>query len=218
MLCLQHTAADLFMCALPAACSRGMRIISRVKKLFEQVVKFGIVGIIAFFIDWGILNLLVIFLHMNATVAATISFLISLCFNYIASMKYVFVHRDDMARWMEMLIFLLSSAIGLLINDAIIWCCTSVIIDPSVAVTNHPRYTLYANIGKLIATVVVAVWNFVIRKWLLDAPDPSKPINEHSAAHRLGTWSLTHGPGAAHRIQSAEQTADASASASEHTR
>lgn len=216
--CVRSMRWPIRLCVLSAACSRGMRIISRVEKLFEQVVKFGIVGIIAFFIDWGILNLLVIFLHMNATVAATISFLISLCFNYIASMKYVFVHRDDMARWMEMLIFLLSSAIGLLINDAIIWFFTTVIIDPSVAVTNHPRYTLYANIGKLIATVVVAVWNFAIRKWLLDAPDPSKPVNEHSAAHRLGTWSLTHGPGAAHRMQKAEQTADASTPTSEHKR
>lgn len=185
-----------------------MVIITHVKKLFEQVVKFGIVGIIAFFIDWGILNLLVA-LHMNATVAATISFLISLCFNYTASMKYVFVHRDDMARWMEMLIFLLSSAIGLLINDAIIWCCTSVVIDPSTQYTDHGRYTLYANIGKLIATVVVAVWNFVIRKWLLDAPDPNKPVKENSVAHRLGTWSLTHGPGAGRRVEEAERTADA---------
>lgn len=184
------------------------------KKLLEQVVKFGIVGIIAFVIDWGIYNLLLFTVHMNATVAATISFLISLCFNYLASMKYVFVHRDDMARWMEMLIFLVSSAVGLLINDVIIWCFTSVIIDPSMAVTNHPRYALYANIGKLVATVIVAVWNFVIRKWLLDAPDPGKPIDEHSAAHRLGTWSLTHGPGAAHRMNAAQQTADAAAGAS----
>ena len=183
-----------------------------VKKLIEQVLKFGIVGIIAFVIDWGILNILVIFAHMTATVAATISFLISLCFNYLASMKYVFVHRDDMARWMEVLVFFVSSAIGLLINDGIIGFCTAVIIDPSTITTDPGKYAVYANIGKIIATVVVAIWNFVIRKWLLDAPDPTKPVNEKSMAHRLGAWSLTHGPVSHRETEAAQETAAAPAS------
>ena len=70
-------------------------------------MKFGLVGVIAFIIDWGILNLLVGVFHMHNVLAATISFIISLIFNYIASMKLVFKHRDDMARWMEILIFVL---------------------------------------------------------------------------------------------------------------
>ncbi|RFT31699.1 sugar translocase, partial [Gardnerella vaginalis] len=92
-------------------------------KLIEQVVKFGIVGIIALIIDVVLLNLLLL-VHLNNVVAGTISFIISLIFNYIASMKYVFKHREDMARWMELLIFIISAVIGLLINDAIIWLST----------------------------------------------------------------------------------------------
>ena len=71
-----------------------------VRKLIEQLMKFGIVGVIAFVIDWGILNLLVGIFHMHNVLAATVSFIISLIFNYLASMKFVFKHRDDMARWM----------------------------------------------------------------------------------------------------------------------
>ena len=67
-----------------------------VKKLIEQILKFGVVGIIAFLIDWGILNLLVGVFHMHNVIAATISFTIALIFNYFASMKYVFRHRPDM--------------------------------------------------------------------------------------------------------------------------
>ena len=66
---------------------------------------FGIVGIIAFVIDFGLLNLFVGVFHMHNVLASTLSFLISLVFNYLASMKYVFKHRDDMARWMEIVIF-----------------------------------------------------------------------------------------------------------------
>ena len=53
-------------------------------------MKFGIVGVIAFIIDWGILNILVGAFHMHNVLAATISFIISLIFNYVASMKMVF--------------------------------------------------------------------------------------------------------------------------------
>ena len=123
-------------------------------------MKFGVVGLIAFAIDFGILNLLVVSLHMNNVVAATISFTIALCFNYLASMRFVFKHREDMARWMEMLIFVVSSVIGLFINDAIIALSTAPL--PADAIhTDHAKYVLFTNIGKIIATVVVAVWNFV---------------------------------------------------------
>ena len=43
------------------------------KKLFEQIVKFGIVGAIAFVIDYAVLFVLVQFLHMDSIIAATIS-------------------------------------------------------------------------------------------------------------------------------------------------
>ncbi|WEV67241.1 GtrA family protein [Bifidobacterium sp. ESL0769] len=136
------------------------------KKLIEQLVKFGLVGVVAFVIDEGIMNIL-IFMHVNNVVASTISFLISLVFNYWASMKYVFKHRDDMARWMEALIFLVSSVIGLFINEWIIWMST-LGMAANAAVTQHGMYILRTNIGKIVATVVVAIWNFIIRKWLLD--------------------------------------------------
>ena len=72
-----------------------------VRKLIEQLMKFGIVGVIAFVIDWGILNLLVGIFHMHNVLAATISFIISLIFNYLASMKFVFKHRENEVRAME---------------------------------------------------------------------------------------------------------------------
>ena len=164
------------------------------KKLIEQVVKLGIVGIIALIINVALLNLLLL-VHVNNVVAGTISFIISLIFNYIASMKYVFKHREDMARWMELLIFVISAVIGLLINDVIIWAST---LGMTAAMSKTAIYVLRTNIGKLIATVVVAVWNFVIRKWLLDDTKSKQPDyvaeKDTSFAHRLGQWSLHHTP------------------------
>lgn len=157
------------------------------KKLIEQVVKFGIVGIIALIIDVAILNALLL-VHCNNVVSGTLSFIISLIFNYLASMKYVFKHREDMAQWMELVIFVVSAVIGLLLNDLIIWMST---FGMAETLRGTSVYFLHTNVGKLIATVVVAIWNFVIRKWLLE--DSAKG-EDTSFAHRLGIWSIQHTP------------------------
>ena len=60
-------------------------------------MKFGLVGVIAFIIDWGILNLLVGVFHMHNVLAATNSFKYSLIFNYIANKKLEIKNRDDMS-------------------------------------------------------------------------------------------------------------------------
>ncbi len=181
-----------------------------VRKLIEQILKFGVVGIIAFLIDWGILNLLVGVFHMHNVIAGTISFLIALVFNYLASMKYVFKHRPDMARWMEMAIFLFSAVVGLFINMVIIWLSTYG-MNKDAYISQHAMYLLRTNIGKLISTVVVAIWNFIIRKWLLDdthtnamnrlrrgdhilSEEELEAKWEKSFSHRLGMWSIEHTP------------------------
>lgn len=173
-------------------------------------MKFGIVGVIAFVIDYGLFNLMVGVLHWHNVLAATISFIISLIFNYLASMKFVFTHRDDMARWMEIVIFVAAAVVGLFINDLIIWISTYG-MNRDAFITQHAEYLLRSNIGKLIATAVVMVWNFVIRKWLLDntrtnamnrlrkedarlSQEELDKRWEQSFSHRLGLWSLEHTP------------------------
>jgi putative flippase GtrA len=163
-----------------------------VQKLIRQLAKFGIVGIIAFIIDFGGMNLLLLF-NFNNLAASTISFLVSLVFNYCASMKYVFTHRDDMALWMEVVIFFLSAAIGLVINEIIIWTSTSMLPNNAVE-TMHSRYVIYTNAAKVLSALIVSAWNFAIRKWLLDAPEDGKTLPTSSFAHRLGQFSLTHHP------------------------
>ena len=164
-------------------------------------MKFGIVGVIAFIIDCGILNILVGAFHMHNVLAATISFIISLIFNYVASMKMVFKHREDMARWM---------VIGLFMNDAIIWISTYG-MNHDAYVSQSTEYLIRTNVGKLIATAVVMVWNFLTRKWLLDdthtnamnrlkkqenrlTPEELEAKLENSFSHKLGVWSLEHTP------------------------
>lgn len=128
------------------------------KKLIAQLMKFGVVGVIAFIIDYGLMVILTELLHMNYLISATLSFTVSVIFNYLASMRYVFRHKEGMSRTREFIIFVVLSAIGLGINDLIMWLGTGI---------GGVSYL----ITKLVATFIVMVWNFVTRKKFLDAGD-----------------------------------------------
>ena len=131
------------------------------KKLIEQILKFGVVGIIATVIDFGVLFVLSQPLGMDPVISAGISFCVSLVFNYVASMRYVFTHREDMSRSREFVIFLVLSLIGLAINEAIMAAGVAVLGNSALAVMGT----------KVLATAIVMVWNFVSRKKWLDAGD-----------------------------------------------
>ena len=126
------------------------------RKLLEQFVKFGVVGVFATVIDFGVLVALTEWLGVDPVISAAISFTASVLFNYAASMRYVFQRREDMTRGKELLIFVALSVVGLGINETLMW------LGVNVA---HLNYVLV----KLLATAVVMLWNFFSRKRWLDA-------------------------------------------------
>lgn len=131
------------------------------RSLIEQIMKFGVVGIVAFFIDYGVLMLLSQGFGVDAVLSAGISFCVSVVFNYVASMRFVFTHRDDLSRSREFVIFIILSVIGLVINELIMLAGVVALGDSALMVT----------ITKLVATVIVMVWNFFSRKKWLDGGD-----------------------------------------------
>ena len=135
-------------------------------KLIAQMMKFGIVGALAFLIDYGLLALLTELAGINYLISATISFTVSVIFNYLASMRYVFKHKDSMSRHREFIIFVSLSVIGLGINNACMWAGVELF---------HIHYLIV----KIGATFIVMVWNFVTRKVFLDAGEENE--DEQSA-------------------------------------
>ncbi len=134
------------------------------RKLIEQFLKFGVVGAIAFCIDYGVLMLLSQALSWDPVLSAAVSFCVSVVFNYLASMKYVFQRRDDMSRRREFVVFIALSVVGLGINELVMLAGTAALGISALAVT----------FTKLVATAVVMVWNFLSRKkWLEAKPEQS---------------------------------------------
>lgn len=151
---------------------------SKFKKLIMQILKFGVVGGLSFLIDFVITLIVSTLLRsvfsssveIAATVGGLFGFVISLIFNYIMSMKYVFERKDDMDKKKEFMIFTLLSLIGLGINELILYfgvsLCTNVI--PEIVDT----YPTYVTAGvKMVATGIVMVYNFISRKMTLEKKD-----------------------------------------------
>lgn len=125
-------------------------------RLIQQILKFGVVGALAFLIDFGLMIALTELLGMDPVLSAAISFVVSLIFNYLASMRFVFSHREDMSQSQEFVIFVALSVVGLLINELVMWA-------------GSKQLGLDYRLVKVFATGIVMVWNFVSRKKWLDA-------------------------------------------------
>lgn len=127
-----------------------------IRELVKQFMKFGVVGVAAFVIDYGLLVALTELIGLNYLLSATISYVIATVFNYFASMRWVFTHREGASRLREFVIFVLGSFVGLAINDLCMWVGVELL-------------GIHYIVCKLFATAVVAIWNFMTRKLLLDA-------------------------------------------------
>ena len=89
------------------------------KKLFEQIMKFGVVGVIATLIDWGIFAICTRIFHIHYAISNIIGFSISVIFNYWASVKWVFDVDKEKDSKRNFVLFIIFSVIGLGLNELI---------------------------------------------------------------------------------------------------
>lgn len=130
------------------------------KKLIIQFLKFGVVGGIAFVVDYGIMVFLTEVFGVQYLISSFVSFCVSVVVNYILSMKFVFESRDDIKKQAEFIGFVILSVIGLGINELVMYLVADVWLGDKLK-----RAYL---IAKLVATFVVMIWNFVSRKIFLE--------------------------------------------------
>ena len=123
--------------------------------LLVQIFKFVIVGIVATIIDFVFLYIFREFCNLEVLVANTLSFSISVIYNYWASLTFVFDVNQEKSKKKSFVIFIICSIIGLLINDFVVFVVTKM-------------FKVYYLFSKVIATVIVMIFNFVTRKKFLE--------------------------------------------------
>ncbi len=122
------------------------------KKLIEQIFRFGIVGVLAFIIDYGLMVFCTEVLGIYYLWSSLISFTVSVIFNYVMSVKWVFNVDNGKTQTQNLIFFVTFSIIGLGINQLIMWLGVD-------------KIQISYLIVKLFATAVVMVFNYVTRKW-----------------------------------------------------
>lgn len=124
-------------------------------KLLIQILKFLVVGVVATIIDWAVYYCLYNLLKINPLIANIGAFSISVVYNYIASVKWVFDINSKKSKKQMFIEFMILSIIGLLLTEGIIYLGTKLLkIDAMVI--------------KIIATGVVMIFNFITRKIFLE--------------------------------------------------
>ena len=122
------------------------------------MIKFGFVGFLCFFIDWGIMVFLTEVFGINPLISSAISFTVSVTVNYILSVTFVFETDKNANKGSQFVIFVLLSIVGLGVNELCMWLGTDLL-------------GIHYMITKVGATAVVMVYNFITRKIFIEKTD-----------------------------------------------
>ena len=120
-----------------------------------QLIKFGVVGVVAALVDVGTLIVLKEFMGLGVLISSAIAFSVSVCVNYILSMAFVFKSKNE-NKFKEFMVFVVLSLGGLGINQLVIWVGISI-------------FSVHYLVVKIAAMVIVPIYNFITRKVFLES-------------------------------------------------
>ena len=95
------------------------------------------------------------FCGINYLISSGISFVVSVIYNYILSVHWVFDVDKDGDKKKEFIVFILLSVIGLGLNQLLMWVFVS-------------RVHVFYMLAKIFVTAIVMIYNFVTRKIFLE--------------------------------------------------
>lgn len=136
--------------------------------LLAQILKFAIVGGISFLVDFAVYGIMCNVLGVHYAIAGVAGFFVSVVVNYLLSMKFVFVSKEDMRKDKEFVIFVILSLIGMVLNSVILYICIDLIYMHWLWLNQILEIEIMNLAAKIIATGIVMVYNFVSRKIFLE--------------------------------------------------
>jgi putative flippase GtrA len=162
------TSPWLLAVSFPVLSVAGLWLVSffarKIKTLY-QAARFALVGTLNTFVDFGVLNLLILTTGLAAGAAFAvfkgISFLVAVTNSYFWNKFWTFESGKSHKKG-EFFQFFAISAIGLVLNVSVAVFVVNV-IGPQAGLAEG----VWANVGALIATLAVLTWNFAGYKFLV---------------------------------------------------
>jgi putative flippase GtrA len=120
----QRTAAELTAGEPTAAELAAGERRGRLRALGREIAKFGVVGGAGVLVNIGVFNLVRDATSLAVVRSSVIATLVSIAFNYVGFRYFTYRDRDSRSRSRELGLFLFFSAIGLVIENGVLYAAT----------------------------------------------------------------------------------------------
>ena len=131
-----------------------------------EVVRFVVTGGACFLIEFAALVFLRDGCGLDTLIATPIAFLISVIVNYILCVRWVFTNAGEQGN-AQRFGFLVTSAVGLGLNELLMLLFRVLFGEDTVIVRIFGFTVTMYMANKAIATVIVMIWNYFTKKWIL---------------------------------------------------
>ncbi|MFF7633777.1 GtrA family protein [Kitasatospora sp. NPDC008050] len=133
----------------------------RLRGVSGEVLKFAVVGLVGIVVNFGVSNAVIHATHWAPVRCSVIGTVVAILANYLGYRYWVYRDSDAASRRREITLFLVFSAIGLLIENGAVWFTTY-----TLAMTGTVAY----NASKVAGTGVATLFRFFsYRTWVFKA-------------------------------------------------
>ena len=132
----------------------------------KEIIKFAFTGGVCFLIEYAALVVLKEWLHVPVVAATPVAFLVSVVFNYLLCVKWVFSGAKEGSRAAQ-IGFVVTSVMGLFLNWAIMWALTALFGEDMLLFAVFGAEVKVYMLNKVIATGLVMVWTYFTKRSVL---------------------------------------------------
>ncbi|MFI0741567.1 GtrA family protein [Streptomyces sp. NPDC021100] len=106
--------------------ARGRRLpgAARLLALGHEFAKFGTVGVLGIFVNFGVFNLCRGITRLPVVRCSVVATVVAIAFNYLGLRYFTYRDRDKSHRSREVLLFAVFSALGLVIENGVLYIAT----------------------------------------------------------------------------------------------
>ncbi|MDF3293740.1 MULTISPECIES: GtrA family protein [Streptomyces] len=104
--------------------SRLSALNTRLRLLYREIAKFGVVGIAGIAVNLVVFNLLRSATHLQTVRASVVATIVAIAFNYVGFRYFTYRDADKSGRGKELGLFVFFSAIGLVIENGVLFGAT----------------------------------------------------------------------------------------------
>jgi putative flippase GtrA len=133
-----------------------------------RFLKFAVVGVIGFIVDFGSFNLCILVFHAPRVLAGTISFIAAIISNFTWNRYWTYPDSRSKPILHQLILFTIVNAIGLGIRVPILHYLGPVLISLFTRL-HQPFLTpdFLGNNGSLVvAVIIVLFWNFFVNRYV----------------------------------------------------